>query len=325
MPAKNALAQYGEMKPTPRNALLGYVADALGSANAFATQPSASKPGASERPALNLLAELAGLNSLAVTANRLSYGDPLTNAKKANVPFLKPETADALMMAPLSPRTALAALSGGMADGGMMKAIFAGVGAKTADKAALAKAQKLAEAGTDARAIWSDTGWFKGGDGKWRFEIDDSKARVLKTFKSDAGGEAINIDDALAHRELYAAYPDAATMGARHMNFGSARGATFAGYNGAKDTVVINSGHPMFKDAAAVKSGMLHEIQHGIQRRDGLAQGGKLDIGLDEYRRLAGEAEARAVQSRMNMTKEQRRAMFPLDSYDVPINSLIYR
>jgi len=44
---------------------------------------------------------------------------------------------------------------------------------------------------------------------------------------------------------------------------------------------------------------------------------------MDAYRRLAGEAEARATQARMNMTPEQRRATFPEDSYDVPMSELI--
>ena len=43
------------------------------------------------------------------------------------------------------------------------------------------------------------------------------------------------------------------------------------------------------------------------------------------YNRLAGEAEARAVQKRMNMTDTQRRVIFPYESYDVPINQLIVR
>jgi hypothetical protein len=46
---------------------------------------------------------------------------------------------------------------------------------------------------------------------------------------------------------------------------------------------------------------------------------------FDLYQRLAGEAEARAVEARMNMTPAQRRAMFPEESYDVPINELIIR
>jgi hypothetical protein len=43
------------------------------------------------------------------------------------------------------------------------------------------------------------------------------------------------------------------------------------------------------------------------------------------YRSLAGEAEARAVQARMNMNPAQRRATFPPESYDVDIDSLIMR
>jgi hypothetical protein len=46
---------------------------------------------------------------------------------------------------------------------------------------------------------------------------------------------------------------------------------------------------------------------------------------FDLYRRLAGEAEARATQKRRNLTNEERRAIFPLESYDVPIKELIFR
>lgn len=45
----------------------------------------------------------------------------------------------------------------------------------------------------------------------------------------------------------------------------------------------------------------------------------------EAYRRLAGEAEARATQARMNMTPAERRATFPYDSYDVPVDQLIVR
>jgi len=43
----------------------------------------------------------------------------------------------------------------------------------------------------------------------------------------------------------------------------------------------------------------------------------------EQYKRLSGEAEARATQARMNMTPEERQATFPLESYDVPVNELI--
>lgn len=44
-----------------------------------------------------------------------------------------------------------------------------------------------------------------------------------------------------------------------------------------------------------------------------------------QYQRLAGEAEARAVQARMNYPIEELRKMFPLESYGVPIDQLIVR
>jgi len=45
---------------------------------------------------------------------------------------------------------------------------------------------------------------------------------------------------------------------------------------------------------------------------------------FERYRNMAGEAESRAVQSRMNMSPEQRLQTYPIQSYDVPVNQLIY-
>lgn len=45
----------------------------------------------------------------------------------------------------------------------------------------------------------------------------------------------------------------------------------------------------------------------------------------ETYRRLAGEAEARATQARLPLDDAGRRAMFPADSYDVPLDQLIVR
>jgi hypothetical protein len=44
-----------------------------------------------------------------------------------------------------------------------------------------------------------------------------------------------------------------------------------------------------------------------------------------QYVRSAGEVEARAVQARQKMTPEERRATFPLKSYDTPIKDIIIR
>ena len=58
------------------------------------------------------------------------------------------------------------------------RGIFAGINALTADKDALAKAQTMIAQGFDPEDVWKETGWGRGADGKWRFEIDDSKAKI---------------------------------------------------------------------------------------------------------------------------------------------------
>ena len=48
-------------------------------------------------------------------------------------------------------------------------------------------------------------------------------------------------------------------------------------------------------------------------------------IANDLYRRLSGEAEARTVQKRMDLTPEQRAARPPWLDYDVPESQQIVR
>lgn len=78
----------------------------------------------------------------------------------------------------------------------------------------------------------------------------------------------------------------------------------------------------------------LHENQHAIQDYEGWAQGGSPEhfIGegdaLSMYRRLTGEAQARATQDRLNMNMQQRRENYPLAGgklSDIPLEQLIYR
>jgi hypothetical protein len=124
MPNALGLLAEPQMRATPRNKLMGLLADALQGAQDYAQRPDPRMPGGKANPVLGLLADAASLQSLATTAQRVSYGEPLTNKGKANVPFLRPETADVAMMAPLSPRNALAALGmvGGFGDDAAMRA-----------------------------------------------------------------------------------------------------------------------------------------------------------------------------------------------------------
>ena len=56
------------------------------------------------------------------------------------------------------------------------KFLYAGKKALTADLDALAEAAELELAGDKPEDIFRETGWFRGADGKWRFEINDSEA-----------------------------------------------------------------------------------------------------------------------------------------------------
>lgn len=134
----------GEMRASPRNKLMGLLADALTAANDYAQKPDPTMPMGKANPVLGLLADALPLSSLATTAQRASYGEPLTNGLRGSKAFLKPETADVAMMAPISPRNALAALGaiGGAADTGAMRAMLAAAPRAEALKTAQRNAAK---------------------------------------------------------------------------------------------------------------------------------------------------------------------------------------
>ncbi len=59
-----------------------------------------------------------------------------------------------------------------------MKFSLGGIDALTADNDARIRAYQLEQDGKNDLEIFRETGWFRGADGKWRFEIDDSEAKV---------------------------------------------------------------------------------------------------------------------------------------------------
>lgn len=71
---------------------------------------------------------------------------------------------------------------------------FGGVKAKTADHAKLAEAKDMLKKGAGEAEIRGRTGWFKGLDGHWRFEIPDNNLKLTA--------------DGFEHPELFEAYPE---------------------------------------------------------------------------------------------------------------------
>lgn len=84
---------------------------------------------------------------------------------------------------------------------------FAGRNAANADLEALDAAEEMERRGVDAETIRQQTGWFRGRDGKWRFEIDDSgmenvPGEYARMYRNTAG--EIEARDAAARRRLTA-------------------------------------------------------------------------------------------------------------------------
>jgi hypothetical protein len=144
----------------------------------------------------------------------------------------------------------------------------------------------------------------------------------------------------LDHQGMFDAYPDTANIQSSIAQ--GAKGPEYGSYS--NDGPEYSEFFPQLQASAKnVKSPVLHELQHAIQQREGWARGGSPDsmrqvLGNGEltglyspeelnnaYLRLAGEAEARLTQNRMNMNMDERLASYPYDMLDVPMDQLIVR
>ena len=85
------------IRATPRNEFLGLLADAMYGGINYMKDPRRSQQ-------MQGLAGLLESTGIPQTTQRMAYGEPLTNIGRANMPLLKPETADAMMnVAPFAP------------------------------------------------------------------------------------------------------------------------------------------------------------------------------------------------------------------------------
>lgn len=155
--------------------------------------------------------------------------------------------------------------------------IFGGFMAKTADLPALKGAQALEQelahdtslsVLTKKSKILSQTGWYRGPDEKWRFEIPDTNADLdLRDVVS--GSSPVPLDTVINHPKLFSAYP--------HLRDISVRGIDSKDFLGQYDPYGKNENIAIAGDiGTAAKSPltiMLHEIQHAVQNREGFANG----------------------------------------------------
>lgn len=235
---------------------------------------------------------------------------------------------DPMVRDPDVPATALGLMGAGMsfAKPGAV-GVFGGKLAKTADLAKLKTAEEMAAAEKTPISILKDTGWFKGADGQWRFEILDTGAQSLQNSMGEINlvkTRPTKLEDALQHDDLYRAYPELRDVPVQIIDeqiapgygHGSKLPLADPRRSGGMVGNQINSRLQMeptlsIGDMAYVDKGgnkptsvLLHEAQHLIQQKEGFDPGHSGVLGRNkEYLNNAGEVEARNVQTRQEMNK----------------------
>ena len=149
---------------------------------------------------------------------------------------------------------------------------FAGKNAKGADLDKMAEAERRLEAGEDRDAVRRSTGWHKGADGKMRFEVDDSGAKIKNmSFFMGEGEASGKLSKVLDHPELFRAYPELADVDAQIFvapNMEVSRGS----FSPSENRLRVSA-----RSKEEALSSLLHEVQHSMQRKEGFAKGGSPD------------------------------------------------
>lgn len=141
---------------------------------------------------------------------------------------------------------------------------YAGENANSADADSLNRAKEMEKSGEDSETIRKETGWFKGYDGKWRFEIDDSGMRVTV---SEETPNYTTLREIIKHPKLFRAYPELQNVDVVFQNLNNANGVF------SNQFWEINIDKKLKADPERLKRVLLHEIQHAIQHEEGFAHG----------------------------------------------------
>lgn len=159
---------------------------------------------------------------------------------------------------------------------------FAGTASQTANHNALENAQQRIQSGEDPEMVRQETGWAKGIDGQWRYEISDDQAVVREMHPEPGQSIRIKLGKLLEHPKLFAAYPDLANINVVWKT--NLRGETRGAYTDTKNGRIELEA----KSSGSAISTLLHEIQHAIQDKEGFARGSNTDISIRDLRRQQG-------------------------------------
>lgn len=146
---------------------------------------------------------------------------------------------------------------------------LAGEHALIANRQSLVKAQTMESIGKGKEEIWKETGWVKGRDGKWRFEIPDNLDKI--NFAPLKENETCRLGDIYNNPKLYEAYPELENMKVRLSS--DLPDSTHGRFN--SDGITLNR-KTLEEAPAQAKETLVHEIQHAIQEKEDFASGGNV-------------------------------------------------
>lgn len=176
----------------------------------------------------------------------------------------------------------------------------AGIHARTANRELLNEAQAMAAEGKMQREIYEKTGWRRGADGNWRFEIPDNLDKIdIKKLQSTK--QFFSLAEIYDNEKLYEAYPFLREVTIQKEKLDGNR----LGYSEGDYLIVIDSD----VDEWFTPGTIIHELQHIIQNYEGFASGGN----TRQVRTLVNEAirkkteEARSLAPHATMYYNRRR------------------
>lgn len=183
---------------------------------------------------------------------------------------------------------------------------YAGKNANGANLDSLREAQAMQEAGADMESIRKATGWHEGMDGKWRFEINDSRMQ-LRTDAADIPNYT-TLGELVDAPELFEAYPDMADLS---VTFHTLEDGQNGGYSRKFDSIELS--RDLKNRPETLLNSLIHEVQHAIQSREGFASGAnpaywnrRMENGFDSR-----TAEERREGARLQEQYEQIRESDP--------------
>lgn len=183
---------------------------------------------------------------------------------------------------------------------------YAGKNANGANLDSLREAQEMQAAGADMESIRKATGWHEGMDGKWRFEINDSRMQ-LRTDAADIPNYT-TLGELVSAPELFEAYPDMADLS---VTFHTLEDGQNGGYSRKFDSIELS--RDLKNRPEALLNSLIHEVQHAIQSREGFASGAnpaywnrRMENGFDSR-----TAEERREGARLQEQYEQIRESDP--------------